>query len=97
MSNEVRDLIKQIKNLHIQQNVLLDRLEKAQAKEGATKSDEPRQFEIGDYVTITNPNLFQANKGTVTKIGPSRVTVTTNNGTKILRAPKNLVFNDERE
>ena len=55
-------------------------------------SQEPRPFAIGDYVTVKNPNLFQANKGTITKIGNKRITVTSLSGQKIQRAPKNLSF-----
>jgi len=54
-------------------------------------SQEPRPFAIGDYVTVKNPNPFQANKGTITKIGNKRITVTTLSGQKIVRAPKNLL------
>jgi transcription antitermination factor NusG len=59
----------------------------------------PRAFQIGDRVQIRNPGPFQPNKGTIQKIGPSRITVVATNGTKILRAPKNLfrinIANDE--
>ena len=55
-------------------------------------SQEPRAFSIGDYVAIKNPNPFQVNTGTITKIGKRRITVTTPTGQKILRAPKNLTI-----
>jgi hypothetical protein len=38
---------------------------------------------------------FQATRGTITKIGNSRITVQARNGTKISRAPKNLTLEDE--
>jgi hypothetical protein len=54
-----------------------------------------REFAIGDKVWIKNPNLFsQAGSGTVTKIGNRRITVTTQSGKNILRAPKNLVLEE---
>jgi hypothetical protein len=55
---------------------------------------EPREFVIGDRVRIKNPNLFQTDRGTITKIGASRITVRTRSGTKIIRAPKNLIIED---
>ena len=51
-----------------------------------------REFVIGDKVVIKNPNPFQTSKGTITKIGGKRITVTTQSGGKILRAPKNLAL-----
>jgi hypothetical protein len=53
-----------------------------------------RNFEVGDKVTISNPNLFQANEGTITKIGKKRITVTTASGQKIVCAPKNIFAQD---
>jgi hypothetical protein len=50
------------------------------------------EFAIGDRVIVKNPNLFQADRGKITKIGNKRITLTTQSGSKILRAPKNLVL-----
>jgi hypothetical protein len=52
-------------------------------------------FALGDRVRITNPSRFQSNRGTVVKIGPKRITVETRSGSKILRAPKNLIIDHE--
>jgi hypothetical protein len=54
-----------------------------------------REFAIGDRVIIKNPNLFQTDRGKITKIGNKRITLTTQSGSKILRAPKNLVLQQE--
>jgi hypothetical protein len=48
-------------------------------------------FAIGDRVKIKNPNLFQTDKGAITKIGKKRITVTTASGQKIIRAAKNII------
>lgn len=61
----------------------------------ADRPQAPREFAIGDHVRIRNPGLLQATQGTIIKIGTSRITVQARNGTKILRAPKNLIFEDE--
>jgi hypothetical protein len=58
----------------------------------ARKVSQTREFVIGNRVTIRNLNPFQANKGTVTRIESKRITVTTESGNKIVRAPKNLAF-----
>jgi hypothetical protein len=106
MSNDdIQDLILQLRRIHIQQADFLVRLERAREiearagidNETKTNVDEPREFIIGDRVQIKNPNRFQADCGTITKIGDKRITVQTRSGTKILRAPKNLIFEDERE
>ena len=55
------------------------------------------EFAIGDRVIVKNPNLFQTDRGKITKIGKKRITLTTQSGSKILRAPKNLVLQQEQE
>lgn len=52
-------------------------------------------FNVGDKVRIRNPRPYQAHGGIITKIGASNITVTTRGGTKIVRAPHNLVLSDE--
>ena len=95
-NDKIKGLIKQLKILQLQQTELLVRLEKArgrEAKTGLHKEEEASttKFAFGDKVRIKNPTLFQANQGKITKIGSSRITVKTKSGTKILRAPKNLI------
>jgi hypothetical protein len=98
MSNdEVQDLIRQLKNLQLQQTELLVRLERArgdEARAGVYGEEESgtRKFAIGNKVRIKNPTPFQADQGVITMIGPNRVTVHTKTGSKILRAPKNLIL-----
>jgi hypothetical protein len=50
------------------------------------------EFAIRDRVIVKNPNFFQTDRGKITKIGNKRITLTTQSGSKILRAPKNLVL-----
>jgi transcription antitermination factor NusG len=42
------------------------------------------EFAIGDRVKVKNPNLFQADRGKITKIRNKRITLTTQSGNKIL-------------
>jgi hypothetical protein len=51
-----------------------------------------RQFEVGDYVRIRNPRIFQADTGTIIRVGETRITVLTSAGAKIIRAHKHLAF-----
>ena len=53
------------------------------------------EFAMGDRVIVKNPNPFQTDRGKITKIGNKRITLTTQSGRKILRAPKNLVLQQE--
>jgi hypothetical protein len=41
---------------------------------------------------LKNPGVFQATRGTIIKIDTSCITVQAHNGTKIVRAPKNLIL-----
>ena len=88
-NDRVQELIAQLTQLQIQQMALLVRLDTAISNKAALSGDlmeeaqEPRGFAIGDNVNIKNPNPFQANKDTITKIGTRRVTVTTSSGQKI--------------
>jgi hypothetical protein len=101
-NDNVQDLIAQLNRLQVQQTTLLVRLGRATDNEfgheanGTRESEHEvngtREFSVGDKVLIKNPNPFQANKGTITKIGKKRITVTTASGSKILRAPKNLAL-----
>jgi hypothetical protein len=52
-----------------------------------TETVSARPFAIGDRVRIRNPKRNQANRGVISTITASRVTVQAANGTKILRVP----------
>jgi hypothetical protein len=104
-NDEVQELIGQLKSLQLQQTKIVARLEIARRKEARASTeevtplrrvsvDENRKLAIGDKVRIKNPSPFQSNRGTVIKIGDSRVMVLTKSG-KITRAPKNLTIEDE--
>jgi hypothetical protein len=49
-------------------------------------------FIVGDRDRMKNPGGFQVTRCTIIKIGTSRITVQAQNGTKIVRAPKNLIL-----
>jgi dsDNA-specific endonuclease/ATPase MutS2 len=98
---DIQDLIQQLQDLQIQQAALLIRL--ARANSGSTTAqrsntvppDEIRELVVGDRVRILNPGLLQANRGVIVKIGSSRVTVQTRAGSKIIRAHKNVIIENE--
>ena len=104
---EINHIVQQLQLLSIQQTELIDRLdrltkEERQVTKPPTAASKPkaaiklppteRELAIGDRVHIDNPRLLQATSGKVTKITPTRVTVTADNGTKIVRAAKNLTL-----
>ena len=106
MKNEedARDIIKQIQRLQAEQDALLTRLSRLSIRENegnkqANSNHAPphatkKEFAVGDRVKIKNPGLLQASKGEIEKIGKSRITVKTSTGSKIVRAPKNLSFEE---
>ena len=101
MSNrqEIEGLIEQLKGLQLQQTAVLDRLQRLAENDigsnvpgdTAESTEPPIEFALGDRVRIKNPRPFQQAIGIITKIGTSRITVTTKNGTEIQRAASNLV------
>ena len=106
---EVQHLILQLRRLQLQQEEILTRLERARNRESDrdnangtsanrnTGADENRDrpFAIGDRVIIKNPGRYQADKGTIVRIGRGRFTVQTVSGGKILRVAKNLEIDHE--
>jgi hypothetical protein len=91
--DEVKDIVAQLQQLQIRESELLQRLERLSEAETPTV---PRVFAIGDLVIIKNPRPLQSNQGKIIKIGAgtNRITVQTKNGSKIVRAPFNLVHLD---
>ena len=89
---DIYDIITELKGLHFRQTELIHRLESLRGRSNSSGPNliETPGFSIGDRVTIMNPGLLQANRGTVFKIGAKQVTVLAPNGSKIHRAPKNL-------
>jgi hypothetical protein len=65
---------------------------------GPATRDPPRQLVVGDLVRIKNPSPFQITKGTITKINVTtdRITIQGKNGSKVVRATKNVTLQDER-
>jgi dsDNA-specific endonuclease/ATPase MutS2 len=97
---DVKDIITQLQNLHIQQATLILRLEHlSEEGDNASGPKAPtgttRAFEIGDQVRIRNPRRLQAVRGKIVRIIASRITIEVKNGTTIVRAPKNLYFDNE--
>jgi hypothetical protein len=94
-NDEVKALINRLKELQLEQSVIIASLELLSEVEGDVKDiDEgivTRKFVIGDVVRITNPRPFQAAKGTIRNIG-KRITVEARNGSKIVRLSKNLTL-----
>jgi hypothetical protein len=98
---DVKDIIAQLQRLQLRQTELIRDLERLSENRDGNSSavivppDVARGFAIGDQVRIRNPGLLQPVRGTIIKIGATRITVRARNGTKIVRAPKNLVLDDE--
>ena len=93
MSNnddEVQNIINQLKDLQLEQRRLVGRLERARHRE-RTEEREDRAFAIGEQVRIVNPKPGQEDRGEITKIGGTRVTVKTATNKKIQREPQNLI------
>jgi hypothetical protein len=101
MSNrqdEIKDIVAKLQRLQLQETELLQRLEQLNDTDSqntvlpATQQI-TREFEIGDLVEIKNPRPFQQKKGVIIRIGAgtNRITVQAKNGSKIVRAPSNLV------
>jgi DNA-directed RNA polymerase alpha subunit len=98
-SDEIQDLILQLKQLQLEQTRLqrkhpkiTTRLERlSEAAENAEKEDATRKFTIGERVRIINPGPSQATAGTIVKIGTSRITVQARKRYKIIQAAKNLI------
>ena len=91
-SSELKEIIEQLRQLQVSQTVLLVRLERLEGGETANIPRAPtnRQFIVGDSVRIVNPRIGQSNVGTISRIGPKRITVVDARGRSIVRDPKNL-------
>ena len=97
--DEIQELILQLKQLQLEQTRLQQkqtkittRLERLSggADNANNNKDSTKKFVFGESVRIKNPGPLQENTGTIVKIGTSRITIKTKNGTKIIRAAKNL-------
>jgi hypothetical protein len=115
-SEDIQQLIEQLRILQLQQTDILDRIDVARSsqeynsagqrarataettsrRERRERNSESRvttrEFIVGDYVIIRNPNPFQADRGIIEKITASRITVKTATGNKIQRAHKNVIL-----
>ena len=91
---EIKEIVAQLRHLQREEEELLRRLEQLNITENQTfespRAQTTREFKIGDLVQIRNPKIFQIKKGTIVRIG-SLITVQAKNGTKIVRAPSNII------
>jgi hypothetical protein len=118
-SEDIQELIAQLKVLQLQQMDILDRLDSARSRQGTANTSQrtrttakttsrqerqerdnasretTREFVIGDYMLIRNLNSFQADCGKITSITASSITVKTATGSKVQRAPKNILLHHE--
>jgi hypothetical protein len=96
--DEISNIVAELQRLQIQESQLLqrlDRLNELNSNNATVPPSTARVFVIGDLVKIKNPRPLQARQGTIIKIGVSnRITVLARNGTKIIRAPFNLIHID---
>jgi hypothetical protein len=99
--DDIKDIVEQLQRLQIQQDALIARLvdlsgsHETPAQATRVPPDTSRALAIGDHVRIRNPARYQAVRGTIVRIGTSRITVQARNGSKIVRAPHNLFLDDE--
>jgi hypothetical protein len=96
--HEIQQIVAQLKKLQLRESDPLQRLEVLNEENNIAVpvTSSRRAFAIGDRVGIKNPRPLQAKKGTIVKIGTNtnRITVLAKNGSKIVRAPINLVHID---
>jgi hypothetical protein len=99
--DDIKDIVEQLQRLQIQQDTLIARLgelsgsHETPARATRVPPDTSRALAIGDRVRVRNPGRFQAVRGTIVRIGTSRITVQARNRSKIIRAPHNLFLDDE--
>jgi hypothetical protein len=104
--DDIKDIVEQPQRLQLWQDVLIARLGElsgnsipatAQSTRIPPDTDTvtARTFAIGDRVRIRNPGRFQENSGVVITITANRITVQARNGIKIVRAPHNIIFDNE--
>jgi transcription antitermination factor NusG len=73
------------------------RIPASPARVARVPPDTSRDIVVGDRVRIRNPGRFQAVRGTVVKVNntTNRATVQARDGSKIVRAPHNLIPDDD--
>jgi hypothetical protein len=103
MSNaqdEIKEILAKLRQIQISETELLQRLEQLSVSDtttlgspSTTRTQTTREFRIGDLVQVKNPKPFQIKKGHIIRIGAdtNRITVQSKNGSKIVRAPSNLI------
>ena len=94
VQDEIKDIVVQLQGLQIRETELLKRLERLnETVNNTTELPNTTEFKIGNLVQIRNPKPFQIKKGIIIKIGTgtNRITVQSKNGSKIVRAPSNLI------
>jgi hypothetical protein len=95
--DEFKEIVRRLHRTHIEQRELLIRLGQLSITDTSwltTTQPPAREFQIGDSVRIVNPRPFQSKKGTIVRIGTNRITIQSGNGSKIIRAPSNLIHID---
>jgi hypothetical protein len=104
--DDIKDIVEQLQRLQLQQDALITRLGELRSNSATdnaratrippeTETVTARTFAIGDRVRIRNPNRLQADRGVVVNITANRITVQARRGSKIVRAPHNIFFDDE--
>ena len=91
---DIKEIVTQLQRLQLQQATLISRLGSISESEARENDNTAREFVVGDRVRIKNPSLFQATIGKIVRIG-TRITVQASNGKKIVRAPKNLILEED--
>lgn len=79
LSIETKQAIKELKAIRTAKNQALTRQE-----------ERTGELRVGDRVRIDNPRFGQKSTGTVSRIGKTFVTITTTDGRKVNRIPRNV-------
>ena len=88
---ELQDQLNKLRLKHDRvQDKIVQLLIDRKAAQQAADTLGARAFRIGDRVRVRNPNPKQPREGKVTKITKERVTLTSDSGIDVWRAPKNL-------
>ncbi len=87
---EIKEIVAQLRHLQREEEELLRRLEQLNITENqpfeSPRAQTTREFKIGDLVQ----DISDKKKGTIMRIG-TLITVQVKNGTKIVRAPSNII------
>ena len=92
MSNRETQLLNKLEKLSLETKKTIKELKEINKAMGHPTEDQEQNevLRIGDTVRIKNPRFGQKTTGTITRIGSTFITITTLDGKKVNRVPKNV-------